>query len=152
MSAEQKLGKLGLSLPQAPAPVGSYVPGLRVGNLVVTSGQLPFAEGRLLHPGHVGGEVTVEQAQQCAKIAALNGLAVAAQSAGGLERIKRVVRLAVYVASAPGFNEQPQVANGASDLLVEIFGEAGKHVRAAVGTNELPLNSCLELELTVEVA
>ena len=152
MSAETNLSKLGLSLPEVPAPVGSYVPGLRTGNLVMTSGQLPFAGGRLMHPGHVGGEVTLEQARECAKVAALNALAVAAQTAGGLDKIKRVVRLAVYVASAAGFNEQPKVANGASDLLADIFGENGKHARAAVGTNELPLNSCVELELTVEVA
>ena len=152
MNAGQNLRELGLSLPEAPAPVGSYVPGIRVGNVVMTSGQLPFADGELMHPGHVGAEVTVEQAAQCAKVAALNALAVAAAAAGGLDKIRRIVRVAMFVASAPGFNQQPKVANGASDLLARVFGDNGKHVRAAVGTNELPLNSCVELELTVEVA
>ena len=151
MSAAANLSRLGLALPKVPTPVGSYVPGVRVGNLVLTSGQLPFADGELMYPGHVGADVTIDQACACAKCAALNALAVAAKTAGGLDRIKRIIRLAVYVASAPGFNEQPKVANGASDLLADIFGDHGKHARAAVGTNELPLNSCLELELTVEV-
>ena len=150
MTAQQALSRLGLTLPEPPAPVGSYVAGIRTGSLVMTSGQLPFADGKLMHPGHVGGEVSLEQAQACAKQAALNALAVAGQIAGGLDRIRQVVRVAVYVASAPGFNDQPKVANEASDLLVQIFGDAGKHVRAAIGANELPLNTCVELELVVE--
>ena len=152
MSARENLKKLGITLPEAPAPVGSYVPGIRTGHLIMTSGQIPFAEGALRHPGHVGAEVSLEQARDCAKTAALNALAIAAQMAGGLDKIKRVVRVAMFVSSAPGFHDQPKVANGASDLLVKIFGEEGRHVRAAVGVNELPLNSCVEIELTVEAA
>jgi enamine deaminase RidA (YjgF/YER057c/UK114 family) len=152
MSAQENLKKLGITLPEAPAPVGSYVPGIRTGHLIMTSGQLPFADGALMYPGHVGAEVSLENARECAKTAALNALAIAAQMAGGLDKIKRVVRVAMFVASAPGFHDQPKVANGASDLLVEIFGGAGRHVRAAVGVNELPLNSCVEVELTIEAA
>ena len=151
MSAEQRLQELGITLPAVPAPVASYVPGIRTGNLIITSGQLAFADGTLMHPGHVGGEVTLEQGQECARQAVLNALAVVASTAGGVDRISRIIRLAVFVSSAPGFNDQPKVANGASDLLVEIFGENGRHVRAAVGLNELPLNASVELELTAEV-
>jgi enamine deaminase RidA (YjgF/YER057c/UK114 family) len=118
----------------------------------MTSGQLAFADGTLMHPGHVGAEVTVEQAQRCARQAVLNALAIAASQAGGVDRLARIVRLGVFIASAPGFNEQPKVANGASDLLLQIFGEQGRHVRAAVGVNELPLNACVEIELTAEIA
>lgn len=151
MSASENLSRLGLALPAAPAPVGSYVPGIRTGQLVMTSGQLPFVDGTLLHPGHVGNEVTLEQAQECARYAALNALAAAADVAGGLDRIVRIVRVAVFVASAAGFGDQPKVANGASDLFVEIFGEAGRHVRAAVGASGLPMHSCVELELVAEI-
>lgn len=152
MIASDSLKALGISLPAPPAPVGSYLPGIRIADLIITSGQLPFADGKLKHPGHVGADVTVEQARSCARQAALNALAIAAQLAGGLDSVGRIVRVAVFVASAPGFNDQPAVANGASDLLVQIFGDAGRHARAAVGTSELPLNSCVELELTAQVA
>lgn len=152
MTASENLKALGISLPAPPAPMGSYLPGIRIADLIVTSGQLPFADGKLMHPGHVGADVTAEQAHSCARQAALNALAIAAQLAGGLDSIGRIVRVAVFVASASGFNDQPAVANGASDLLVDIFGDAGRHARAAVGTSELPLNSCVELELTVLVA
>jgi len=152
MTASQKLKELNLTLPPVAAPVGAYVPGTRVGNLALTSGQLPLAAGKLLATGKVGRDVTLEQAQAAAKCAGLNALAIAAQLAGGIDRLKRIVRLAVFVNSAPGFTDQPKVANGASDLMVEVFGEAGRHVRAAVGVNELPLNAAVEVELIAEVS
>ncbi len=151
MTPQQQLAELGLTLPTVPAPVASYIPGVRVGQLVLTSGQLAFADGRLMHPGHVGAEVTLEQAQACARQALLNALAIVASQAGGIDRIARIVRLGVFVASAAGFNDQPKVANGASDLLLQVFGDLGRHVRAAVGVNELPLGACVEIELTAEV-
>lgn len=151
MTPAQKLQELNLQLPPATTPVGSYIAGTRVGNLVLVSGQLPLAEGRMLAAGKVGTEVSLEQARTAARQCALNALAIAASVAGGIDRIARIVRLGVFVNSAPGFTDQPKVANGASDLMVEIFGEAGKHVRAAVGCNELPLNAAVEIEMTAEV-
>jgi enamine deaminase RidA (YjgF/YER057c/UK114 family) len=152
MTASQKLAELNLTLPAVAAPIGSYVPGVRVGDLVLTSGQLPLAEGKLFAVGKVGQDVMLDRAQAAARCAGLNALAIVAQLAGGVDRIKRIVRLAVFVNSAPGFTNQPKVANGASDLMVEIFGDAGRHVRAAVGVNELPLNAAVEVELVAEVA
>jgi enamine deaminase RidA (YjgF/YER057c/UK114 family) len=151
MKPSEKLQELSLTLPPVAAPVGSYVPGTQVGSLVLTSGQLPMVAGKLLATGKVGAGVTIEQAQIAAKAAGLNALAIVAQLAGGIDRIKRIVRLAVFVNSAPGFTEQPKVANGASDLMVSVFGDAGRHVRAAVGVNELPLDAAVELELIAEV-
>ncbi|MFQ5411688.1 MAG: RidA family protein [Phycisphaerae bacterium] len=147
----RRLRELGLTLPRAPAPVGSYVPGIRTGNLVLVSGQIPIADGAVTVAGKVGRDVTLEEATRAARDCALNGLAIAAETAGGLDHITRVVRLAVYVNSAPGFTDQPGVANGASDLMVDLFGDAGRHARAAVGANELPLNAAVEVELMVEV-
>ena len=152
MTASERLAALEMELPKVAAPVGSYVPATRTGHYVYTSGQLPFRNGELVCVGKVGSEVTVEEAQAAAAIAALNGVAAAAQAAGGLDRITRVIRVGVFVQSAPGFTEQPKVANGASDLLVGIFGDAGKHARAAVGVSELPLNTAVEVELIVEVS
>ena len=151
MTPSERLAALELELPQVAAPVGSYVPATRSGHYVFTSGQLPFRNGELVCAGKVGADVTVEEAAPAAAIAALNGLAAAAQVAGGLDRITRVVRVGVFVASAPGFNDQAKVANGASDLLVGVFGDAGKHARAAVGMSELPLNTAVEVELLFEV-
>lgn len=150
MTPAENLKALGLTLPQVAQPVGSYVPATRTGALVMTSGQLPMRDGQLTCAGKVGGDVTLEQAAEAAELAVLNALAAAASVTGGLDGIKRIVRLAVFVNSAPGFTEQAKVANGGSDFLVKIFGEPGKHVRAAVGTAELPLNAAVELELTVE--
>lgn len=152
MSASERLAKLGWTLPRVAAPVGSYVPAIKVGSLVMTSGQLPFREGGLTCKGKVPADVSLEEAAEGAKIAALNAVAAAAQAAGGLDRIARVVRVGVFVASSPGFTDQPKVANGASDFLVDIFGEPGKHARAAVGAAELPLGAAVEVELMVEVA
>ncbi len=151
MTPSHKLQALGLTLPPVPAPVASYIPGTRVGNLVLCSGQLPMSDGKLIATGKVGADLSLDQAQRAARQCGLNALAVAAQVAGGIDRLARIVRLAVFVNSAPGFTDQPKVANGASDLMVEIFGEAGRHVRAAVGVNELPLNAAVEVELQAEV-
>ncbi len=152
MPIEDNLARLGLTLPPAPAPVGSYVPAVRTGNLVFVSGQLPMRGGELLATGKVGAEVSLEQARQCARQAALNALAVAAEAAGGLGAVARIVRLTGHVASAPGFTDQAAVMNAASDLVAEIFGEPGRHSRAALGAAELPLGAPLELEMIVEVA
>jgi enamine deaminase RidA (YjgF/YER057c/UK114 family) len=151
MRPHEALASLGLALPPAPKPVGSYVPAVRVGELVFVSGQLPMREGKLVCAGRVPSEVSVEQAAEAARIAALNGLAIAADVAGGLDRIAQVVRLAVYVQSDEGFPDQPKVANGASDLMAAVFGDAGRHARAAVGCNALPLNSPVEVELITRV-
>lgn len=151
MKPSERIAELGLTLPAVATPVGSYVPATKIGSLIFTSGQLPLRDGLLVCEGKVGGEVTVEQASKAASIAALNALAAAASVAGGIDRLQRVVRVGVFVASAAGFIEQPKVANGASDLLTSIFGEAGKHVRAAVGAAELPLGAAVEVELVVAV-
>lgn len=151
MTPTQRLAELGITLPEPPKPVGSYVAGLRTGNLVLVSGQIPIEAGVITVKGKVGADVTVEQAAAAAGTCALNALSIAADTAGGLDRITRIVRLAVYVNSAPGFTDQPKVANGASDLMVAIFGDAGRHVRAAVGNNELPLDAAVEVELMAEV-
>ena len=151
MTPEDRLRELGLELPPAPRPVGAYVPAVRTGNLVVVSGQLPMAGGSLLATGHVGREVSLELAQACARQAALNALAVVAAEAGGLSKVARVVRLTGHVASAPGFTDQAKVMNAASELVAQVFGEAGRHSRAALGAAELPLGAPIELEMIVEV-
>ncbi len=151
MTPSQRLAELRISLPPSPSPIGSYVPGIRTGNLVLVSGQLPFVDGKLTCVGKVGKDVALEQANAAARQAGLNALAIAAHTAGGIDRIVQIVRLAVFVSSAPGFVDQPKVANGASDLMAEIFGEAGRHVRAAVGAAELPMNASVEVELMAEV-
>lgn len=152
MKPSERLSELNLILPDVAAPVGSYLPAVRSGNHILTSGQLPFREGKVLQVGKVPDDVTVEDAADGAGIAVLNALAACAQVAGGLDAITRVVRLCVYVNSSPGFAAQPSVANGASDLLVKIFGDAGRHARSAVGAAELPLNAAVELELIVETS
>ena len=151
MLPSQRLKELNITLPAPPAPVGSYVAGIRTGNLVLVSGQIPISAGKVTMTGKVGTDVTAEDAAQAARQCALNGLAIAAETAGGIDHIARIIHLAVYVNSAASFTDQPKVANGASDLMVEIFGEAGRHVRAAIGANELPLNAAVEVELTAEL-
>lgn len=150
MTASANLAGLGLELPPVAVPVAAYVPATRVGTQVWTSGQLPFVAGSLTVTGKVGADVSPEDAAAAARVAALNAVAAAAQVAGGLDAIGRVLRVVVYVASAPGFTGQPAVANGASLLLQEVFGDAGVHVRSAVGVAELPLGSPVEVELVVE--
>ena len=151
MNPEENLRKLGLALPPAPAPVGAYVPAVTVGDLVTTSGQLPIADGKLVATGKVGAGLTTEVAAEAARTAALNALAQVAAAAGGLSRIVRIVRVGVFVNSAPGFIAQPKVANGASELFVAVFGDAGRHARTAVGVNELPLDAAVEVEVTAQI-
>jgi len=151
MSVAARLTELGIELPPVAAPVAAYVPALRVGDLVHTSGQLPFAGGRLVASGRVGAEVTEEEAGAAARPATLNALAAVAAVAGGLDAVARVVRVVVYVASTPEFHGQPAVANGASHLLGEVFGDAGAHVRSAVGVASLPLGAPVEVELVVSL-
>ncbi len=148
---QERMQKLGLELPQVPRPAGSYVPAVRTGNLVFTAGQVSFEDGEIRVTGKVGDAVSLEEAQHAARLCALNALAAAASEAGGLDRISRIIKVVGYVASAPGFNGQPQVVNGASDLLGEIFGENGHHARSAVGVVELPLGVPVEVEMIVEL-
>lgn len=150
-SPSERLRELGLTLPPVAAPVAAYVPAVRTGNLVYTSGQLPFVAGELPGTGKVGDAITLDEAVEQARHATLNALAAAAEQAGGLDAITRVLKLTVFVASSPFFTEQPKVANGASLLLGEIFGTAGDHARSAVGVSALPLDAAVELELLVEV-
>ena len=149
---EERLRALGLELPPVAKPAGNYVPAVRAGSLLFTAGQVPLENGELRLTGKVGDDgVSVEEAQLAARLCALNALAAAASEAGGLDRVSRIVKVVGYVASAPGFNGQPQVLNGASDLLGEVFGEAGLHARSAIGVAELPLNAPVEVELVVEL-
>jgi enamine deaminase RidA (YjgF/YER057c/UK114 family) len=145
-----RLAELGVRLPPVAAPVAAYVPAIRSGQLVFTSGQLPFVDGGLRRTGKVGGTVDIEDAAADAKVCALNALA-AVDDLVGLDAIARVIRVVGYVASAEGFSGQPRVVNGASEFLGRVFGEAGKHARSAVGVAELPMNAPVEVELTVEL-
>lgn len=149
-SVSARLEELGITLPEVAAPVAAYVPAVQSGNQIITSGQLPFVNGQLDALGKVGADVTLEQAQAAAEICVLNALAAVA-SLVHLDDIVKIVRLGVFVASAPDFTSQPAVANGASELIGTIFGEAGAHARAAVGVAVLPLNACVEVELVAEV-
>jgi enamine deaminase RidA (YjgF/YER057c/UK114 family) len=149
-SPEQRLAELGLEVPDVPKPVASYIPALRSGNHVFTSGQLPMRSGQLITTGKVGGEVSVEQAVECAQQCALNALA-AIGSQVPLGSITRIVKIVVFVASTPDFTGQPGVANGASDLVGQVFGDVGRHARSAVGVAVLPLDAPVEVEMTVEV-
>ena len=152
MSVESRLAELGLALPPVAAPAGAYIPAVVSGHLVFTAGQLPFTGGVLPATGKVGAEVSAEEAAAFAQTAALNALAAAADAIGSLDRVIRVVKATVFVASAPDFTAQPAVANGASDFLGELFGDAGRHARSAVGVAVLPLDSPVELELILEFA
>jgi len=145
-----RLAELGVRLPPVAAPVAAYVPAIRTGQLVFTSGQLPFVDGGLRRTGKVGGAVDVEDAAADAKVCVLNALA-AVDGLVGLDSIARVIRVVGYVASAEGFTGQPRVVNGASEFLGRVFAEAGQHARSAVGVAELPMNAPVEVELTVEL-
>jgi enamine deaminase RidA (YjgF/YER057c/UK114 family) len=147
----ERLAALGLTLPPVAVPVAAYVPAVRTGRYVYTSGQLPTVDGKLPAVGKVGDEVSAQDAAGMARTCALNALAAAASAAGGLEAIRRIVKVTGFVASAPGFGGQAQVINGASELLIEVFGEDGKHSRSAIGVAELPLNAPVEVELIAEV-
>ena len=154
MNVGQRLAELGITLPPVAAPVAAYVPALRSGSYVWTSGQLPFVDGVLVATGKVGlgeGLVDPEQAAGLARVAALNALAAVAEQAGSLDRVRRIVKLVGFVASDPSFTGQPQVVNGASELLGQVFGEAGVHARSAVGVAVLPLDAPVEIELVVEL-
>jgi len=152
MSFEANLAALGLTLPAAPKPVASYVPAVRAGNLVYVSGQLPMKDGQLMATGPVPSKCTPEAAHAAARQCVLNGLAVLGDQIGGdFSRVVRIVRVGAFVQSDDGWTEQPKVANGGSELLQQLFGEAGRHARAAVGTNALPLGASVEVELLVEV-
>ena len=142
---------MGLAVPEVAAPVAAYVPAVRTGNLVLTSGQLPMRSGELMETGKVGAGVTPEAAYACAQQCALNAIAAVRAELGDLALVKRVVKVVAFVASAPDFTGQPAVANGASELLGEVFGEIGRHARSAVGVPVLPLDAPVEVELTVEV-
>jgi enamine deaminase RidA (YjgF/YER057c/UK114 family) len=150
-NVEQKLTQLGLVLPETPKPVAAYIPAKQAGNLVFTAGQLPMVNGELISKGLLGQDVEIDEANKAARICTLNALAAIKGVVGDLNRIKQIVRVVGYVASVPTFTQQPAVVNGASELLLEIFGESGKHARSAVGMAVLPLNASVEIELTVEV-
>ncbi len=148
---EQRLEELGLAVPEVAKPVAAYVPAVRSGHHVFTSGQLPMREGKLITTGKVGGEVTAEEAVECARHCALNALAAVRAEVGELSNVKRIVKVVAFVASTPDFTGQPGVANGASELFGEVFGDAGVHARSAVGVPVLPLDAPVEVELVVEV-
>jgi enamine deaminase RidA (YjgF/YER057c/UK114 family) len=150
-AAAERLAALGLTLPPVTTPVAAYVPAVRTGAYIYVSGQVPVADGKLVATGKVGAEVSAGDAAGMARTCALNALAAAAAVAGGLEGIRRIVKVTGFVASAPGFTGQPQVINGASELLIEVFGEDGRHARSAIGVAELPLNAPVEVELIAEV-
>lgn len=148
---EEKIKSLGLEIPDAPKPVAAYVPAVKVDNFVYTSGQLPFANGELKYKGKVGKDVKEEDAYQAARVCILNCLSVIKGVVGDLDKVEQVIKVNGFVASAPGFEGQPKVINGASELLGEIFGEKGQHARVAVGVNELPMNATCEIEMIVKV-
>jgi enamine deaminase RidA (YjgF/YER057c/UK114 family) len=151
VSFDQRLAQLNIQLPAPPKPVATYIPAVQAGDLLFLSGMVPFRDGKLVSVGKVGRDLTVDQGVEAARVALLNALAVIRHELGTLDRVRQVVRLVGYVASAEGFVQQPAVMNGASDLLVAIFGEKGKHARVALGAAELPLNAPVELEMILQV-
>jgi enamine deaminase RidA (YjgF/YER057c/UK114 family) len=152
VSSEEKLKELGIELPKAPAPLGSYVTCVRTGNLVFLSGILPLKDGKLSRTGRVGKDLTIDEAREDAQRVVVNALAVLKAEIGDLDRVRRCVKITGFVASAPDFADQPKVLNAASDLIFEVFGETGRHARVAIGVNVLPLHSPLEIEFIFEVA
>jgi enamine deaminase RidA (YjgF/YER057c/UK114 family) len=148
---EERLAELGLTVPDVARPIASYLPAVRTGNYVFTSGQLPMRSGELMVTGKVGGEVSEEEAVACAQQCALNAIAAVNSELGDLSAVKRIVKVVVFVASTPDFTSQARVANGASDLFGKVFGDAGVHARSAVGVPVLPLDSPVEVEILVEV-
>lgn len=151
-SYESRLAELQIALPPPPQPLATYVPVVRAGDLLFLSGVLPMRDGQLAFSGKLGRDLTVEQGMEAARLAILNALAIARQELGTLDRIARVVKVVGHVASAEGFVQQPQVLNGASDLLVSIFGEAGRHARVAVGAAELPRGAPVEIEVILSIS
>lgn len=152
MTASERISDLGLTLPSVAAPIGSYQPAVRLGDLVYTSGQLPLVDGKLSLVGRLGAEVGVEDASGAARTAGLNAIAAVAGIAGGVDNIVRIVKVTAFVAGTADFAEQPKVANGASDLFTEIFGTSGIHARSAVGVSSLPMNSPVEVEIIAQIA
>jgi enamine deaminase RidA (YjgF/YER057c/UK114 family) len=151
MSATSRIKELGITLPEVAKPAGAYVPAVQSGNLVFTAGQIPLVDGKLVATGKVGKEISVEQARDIARICALNALAAIKGVVGDLDRVKKVVKVVGFVASTADFTQQPQVVNGASELLEQIFGANGIHARSAVGVAVLPLDAPVEIELIVEI-
>lgn len=151
MSFEAKLTEMGIVVPEAPKPVAAYVPAVQIGDIIYTSGQIPFVDGQIKYKGKLGKEVTVEQGYDAAKVCVINALAAVKSLAGSLDNIEKIIKVVGFVNSAPGFTDQPKVINGASELLAEVFGEAGAHARSAVGVAELPIDSAVEVELIVKL-
>ncbi|MDP6777939.1 MAG: RidA family protein [Candidatus Latescibacteria bacterium] len=151
MSAEQRLIQMGLTLPEPPQPAGAYVRARRSGDIIYVAGQIPTVDGEVRYSGKVGADLTLEEGYEAAKLCGLNALAVLRAEAGSLNNIAQLVRVAGFVCSADGFTDQPKVINGASELFAEVLGEAGRHARVAVGVNELPLGSAVEVEVMAEV-
>ena len=152
MSVTARLAELGIAIPEVVPPVAAYVPAIVTGRYVYTSGQLPMREGAMIAEGLVGSDVDPDTAKECARQSAINALAAAQSVIGSLERVTRVVKVVGFVASAPGFTGQPAVINGASELLLDVFGDAGRHARSAVGVAGLPINAPVEVEMVLEVA
>jgi enamine deaminase RidA (YjgF/YER057c/UK114 family) len=150
-STERRLQEFGIVLPAAPPPVGAYVAAVRTGNLIVTSGQLPFQDGKLIYTGRLGVELTVEQGYQAARLCAINALAQIKALVGDLDNVRQIVRLEGYVHCGPDFRQHPQVLNGASDLINQIFGDRGRHTRTALGIHAMPLDAAVQLVLWAEV-
>ena len=148
---EEKLNEMGIEIPEAPKPLASYIPVTKVDNLVFTAGQIPMVNGELKFKGKVGKDISLEDGVKAAQLCTVNCLSVIKSEVNNLDNIKRIVKVTVFVNSADGFTDQPKVANGASDMLVKVFGENGKHVRSAFGVNELPIDSSVEIEMIVEV-
>jgi len=151
MNIEARLEALGLVVPEMPKPVAAYVPGLVVGDMIYVSGQLPIKNGELLYTGRLGEGLSLEQGQQAARLSALNALAVVKSLANGWDRLVRIVKITGFIQSAANFFQQPQVLNGASDLLQELMGENGRHARSAVGVANLPMNAACEIEMIAQI-
>jgi len=151
MSFEAKLTEMSIVVPEAPKPVAAYVPAVQVGDIIYTSGQIPFVDGQIKYKGKLGKDVTIEQGYDAARVCVINALAAVKSLAGSLDNIEKIIKVVGFVNSAPGFTDQPKVINGASELLAEVFGEAGAHARSAVGVAELPIDSAVEVELIVKL-
>jgi len=151
MSFEHRLKELGIVLPEVAAPVAAYIQAVQVDKLVYTSGQIPFVKGQLIYKGVVGKDLTLEEGYEAARVCVLNALAAVKSLAGSIDNIERIIRLTGYVNSVDGFTDQPKVMNGASEILLQIFGEEGRHARSAIGVNTLPLGAAVEVELIVRL-
>ena len=151
MTPEEKLISLGIQLPEAPSAVANYVPWVQTGNVVMTSGQIPWVNGEMAYTGKCGGDVSVEEGYEAAKVCAINAIAQLKAAVGNLSRISQILRIEGNVHSAPGFTGQPQVLNGASDLIFDIFGDKGRHTRTALGIFEMPLNAAVQISIFAEV-